>query len=81
MHAGDVVEQLRNPHPARQHRDVGDETDIAHELLARAPGIAAEHLQFALVGSETENRIERGRFAGAVRTDQVRGCGLLRRAD
>ena len=25
MHAGDVVEHLRNPHPARQHGDVGDE--------------------------------------------------------
>ncbi len=49
MHAGDVVEHLRNPHPARQHRDIGNETDIAHELVALGPGIAPEHLQFSLI--------------------------------
>ena len=26
MHAGDVIEQLRNPDPARQHRDIGNES-------------------------------------------------------
>ena len=31
MDAGDVVEHLRNPDPARQHGDIGDEGDIAHE--------------------------------------------------
>ena len=48
MHAGDVIEHLRNPHPARQHGDIGDEADIAHELIALGPGIASEHLQFSL---------------------------------
>ena len=60
MHAGDVVEHLRNPHPARQHGDIGNEADIAHELVALGPGIASEHLQFSLIRGETENRVERG---------------------
>ena len=55
MHAADVVEQLRNPHPARQHGDVGNEADIAHELIALGPGIAPEHSQFAFERSEAEN--------------------------
>ena len=43
MHAGDVVERLRNPYPARQHGDIGNEADIAHELIALGPGVASEH--------------------------------------
>jgi len=31
MHAGDVVERLRNSDPSRQYRDVGYEADIAHQ--------------------------------------------------
>src|SRR5438874_1510878 len=36
MHTSDVFEQLRNPDPARQYRDVGNERGIAHELFPRA---------------------------------------------
>ena len=43
MHAGDVIEQLRDPYPARQDRDIGNERDIAHELFACAPGITAKN--------------------------------------
>ena len=49
MHAGDIIEQLRNPDPARQHGDIGNERDIAHELIARAPRVASEHFQFSLI--------------------------------
>ena len=45
VHAGDVVERLRDPDPARQHGDVGDEADVAHEPIALGPGVAPEHLQ------------------------------------
>ena len=70
MDAGDVVERLRDPHPARQHGDVGDEADVAHQLIALGPRIAAEHLQLALVGGEAEDRVERGGLAGAVGADE-----------
>src|SRR5712664_4173315 len=70
MHTGHVVEQLRNANPAWQYSNIGDEGDLAHELFARAPRIASENLQFSFVRSEAKNRIERGSFAGAVRTDQ-----------
>ena len=47
MHAGDIIDSLRNPQPARKYRDIGNEADIAHELIALAPGIASEHFQFS----------------------------------
>ena len=77
MHAGDVVERLRDPHPARQHGDVGDEADVAHELVALRPGVAPEHLQLALVGGEAEDRVERGGLAGAVGADEPEDAALL----
>ena len=69
MHAGDILEQLRNSNPARQHRNIGNEADIPHELIALCPGIASQYPQFALIGREAENRVERRRFAGPVWTD------------
>src|SRR5580704_7032107 len=69
MHSGDIVERLRNPYPARQDGDVGDEADIAHQLIALGPGIAPEHSQFSLIRSEPENGVERGGLACAVGTD------------
>ena len=77
MHAGDVVERLRNPHPARQHGDIGNEADIAHELIALGPGVASEHSQFSLIGGESENRIERGSLACAVGTDEAEDAALF----
>ena len=77
MHAGDVVERLRNPHPARQHGDIGDEADIAHELIAlasrgrvRAPSALPDR-------GEAENRVERGALAGAVGTDESEDAALF----
>jgi hypothetical protein len=77
MHAGHVVERLRNPHPARQHGDIGDEADIAHELIALAPRVASEDPQFSLIWSEAENRVERCAFACAVRTDEPENAALI----
>src|SRR5215471_14097177 len=70
MHSGNVVENLRHPDPTRQHCDIGDETDVAHELIALVPGIALEHPEFSLKRSEAKNRVERGGFARAVGTDE-----------
>src|SRR4029077_20485898 len=77
VHSGDVIEQLRNPDPTRQHCDVGDEGDIAHELSARVPRIASEDSQLSFIGSEAKNRIERGRFARAVRTYDSEDAALF----
>ena len=77
MHAGDVVERLRNPDPARQHGDIGDEADIAHELIALGPGIASEHPQFSLIRGEAENRVERGGLACAVGADESEDAALF----
>ncbi len=77
MDAGDVIERLRNPDPPWQHRDVGNEADIAHELIALGPGIASEHFQFSLIRREAENRVERGRLAGAVRSDESEDAALF----
>src|SRR5204863_8699013 len=56
--------------PARQHGDISDERDIAHEVIALRPGVAPEDFQFALIGGEAKDRVERGGLAGAVGTDE-----------
>ena len=77
MHAGDVVDSLRDPDPARQDGNIGNEGDIAHELIARGPGVPSEDLQFSLIGGEAENRIERGGLACAVRSDESEDAALF----
>ena len=73
----DVVERLRDPHPARQHRDIGDEADVAHELIALGPGVAPEHRELSLVRHEAEDRVQRGRLAGAVGPDEPEDAALF----
>src|SRR4051812_17935720 len=77
MHSRDVIERLRNPHPARQHGDIGNETDVAHELVALVPGISTENTELPLVRGETENGVERSALAGAVRPDQSEDAPLF----
>src|ERR1700730_3045689 len=77
MHAGDVVERLRNAHPARQHRNIGNEADVAHELIALVPRVPPEHPQFSLIRGEAENRIERSGLACAVGTDESEDAALF----
>ena len=77
MNAGDVVEHLRDADPARQHGDVGDEGDVAHELFALGPGIAPEDVQLSLIGDEAEDGVEGGALAGAVGTDEAEDAALF----
>ena len=57
--------------PARQHRDVGDEGDALHQLVALVVRVESEHAQRSLAAREPEHRLERGGLAGAVRADQA----------
>src|SRR5271166_4938368 len=77
MHAGDVVERLRNPHPARQYGDICDEADIAHKLIAFGRGIAPEHSQFSLIWSQTKNHVERGALPCPIGTDKSEDAALI----
>src|SRR5271165_1821861 len=77
MHAGEVVERLGNPHPARQHGDVGDEADVAHQLVALGPGVAPEHPKVSLIRYEAEDRVQGGALARAVGTDQSEDAPLF----
>src|SRR6266478_6693338 len=76
MHAGNVVERLRNPHPARQHGDIGNEAGVAHELIALGPGVASEYSQFSLIRGEAEDRVERSGLACTVGTDESEDAAL-----
>ena len=71
------VEGVRNSQPSREHGDISDEADFPHELIALGPRIAFEYLELALIGSETQNRLERRRLAGAVPTDEPKDAALL----
>src|SRR5260221_14253657 len=77
MHAGNVIERLRNPYPAWQNGDVGNEADIAHELIALYPGIASEHPQLSLVRREAKNGVEGGSLARAIGTDESENAALF----
>src|ERR1700735_2038056 len=77
MHSGNVVERLRNPYPARQHGDIGDEADIAREPIALRPGVASKHFQFSLIRREAENRVECGALACAVGADKSEDAALF----
>src|SRR6185436_20288788 len=68
---GDEIERLRDANPSGQHRDVGDETDLAHERVALVPRVAPEHAEFAQVRREAHDVVEGGRLPGAVRTNQA----------
>src|SRR3989442_5831762 len=76
MHTREVVESLPNPHPARQHGDIGNEADIAHELIACGPEVASEHLQLPLIGGQADDRVERGSLADAVGNDKSKDATL-----
>src|SRR4029077_7002730 len=77
MDAGYVIERLRNPHPARQNSDIGDEADVAHKWVALGPGVAAKNSQLTLILGEAENRVERRALAGAVGADNSQDAAFL----
>src|ERR1700761_8247270 len=67
MYTGDVVDGLRDAHPARQNGHVGDKADILHQAVARRPGIETEHTQCSLIWREAEDRVQGRSFTGSVR--------------
>jgi hypothetical protein len=76
------VECLADTEPAGQHGNVGDEADILHELVALGTRVASEDTQLAVELGEAEDGLEKGRFAGAVGTDQSNDAsGLDGKAD
>src|SRR5271165_1391868 len=77
MHAGDVVQELRDLYPARQDGDIGNKADIAHEAIAFGPGVAAEDFQISLIRGEAENGVERGGFASTVGTDEYEDAAFF----
>src|SRR5260370_34874973 len=77
MHAGDVIERLGNSDPSRQHSDIGNEADVAHQLIALSPGVASEYLQFSLIWSEADNGVERSGLARAVGADEPENAALF----
>src|SRR5258708_5609795 len=77
MHAGRVVECLRNQHPARKNGDIGNETNVAEKLIALGPGVAAENLELSLIFSEAENRIECGALSRTIGADQSKDPSLF----
>ena len=77
MHSGNIVERLRNFYPARQDGDIGQKADIAHQLVAISPRVAAQHLQLSLIRGKAEDRVERGGLAGAVGTDKSQDVALF----
>src|SRR3954453_14418044 len=77
MDAFDILESLRDPHTARHYGNVGNEGNVAHELIALTPRIASEDLQLALIRSQAEHRVERGALARAIRADDAEDAALV----
>ena len=77
MHSGNVVECLRNAHPARQHGDVGDERYVTHKLVALGPGIAPQDIQIPLIRGEAEDGVECRGFAGAIGADEPKDASFF----
>ena len=71
MDRRDEIERLGHPQPARQHRHVGDEADVADQSVPLPPWIPSEDAEFSLIGGEADDRVQRGGLAGAVGTDQA----------
>ena len=70
MNAGDELDGLLDPEPSGQNRDIGDERGLGHQLGARGERLAAEHLELAFIGGESEYGAQGRGLAGAVRTDE-----------
>ena len=65
------VEQLGHFYPARQHRHVRDEANVAHQLLALPERIETQHRQLPIAVRQAEQRLEQGCLAGAVGAEEA----------
>src|SRR5579862_4528126 len=77
VHALDVVKGVRDLEPAREHGDIGDEADVAHQQVALSPGISPQNPEFALIGREAEDGVQGGCLAGAVWADESEDAAVV----
>src|SRR5687768_5008126 len=56
---------------------MGNEGDVAHQLIPLGPGVTAEDVQLSLIRSESENRVQCGGLARAVGADQAEDAALF----
>src|SRR3954468_20269372 len=77
MHAGNVVERLRDANPAWEHGNIGDEADVTHQLVAFGPRVASQYTQFSLVGREAKNCVESSGFARAIRANDAENAAVF----
>ena len=77
MHARNKLKRLRNLYPSRQHGDIGDERDVAHQQIAFFPGIATENPQLSVVRNQAKHGIERGGLSRAVGADDSENAPLF----
>jgi hypothetical protein len=71
MNSSHIIDCLRNPHPAGQDGDIGDEANVSHQKVALSPGITAEHFEIALIWNQAEDCIQCRGLAGTVRSDEA----------
>src|SRR5947209_9122320 len=77
MHASDIVDCLADANPAWKYGNIGNETDIAHQLVALIPRVAPEHFELSLVSCKAENRVQRCSLAGAIWANQTENTAFF----
>src|SRR5262249_13148803 len=70
MYATDEVERLADAQPARQHRNVRNETDVLHELIPLGTRIASEDAQLSVELRQAQDGLEKSRLARAIGANQ-----------
>ncbi len=70
VHVGDEIDHFVHADPAWQYRHIGDEADIAHQLVTLLARVETQHVEITREIGEAEDRLQRGGLAGTVGADQ-----------